>query len=250
MYILTSPHRNTEGIFRMPLTYAATDLGWPVKRLERVVKRLEQDKFIAYDRAAHVCLILNALKWQGPENPNQVKAAVRAVAELPPSPLVNRFRTLAATLAPTLAQELLEELAEPAAKALPNLQAPSSSSSSKGPPDPPQAGGRPAPPEGNRDRDQQRYRQELRSWAPHPNGSLDPELRGRWSEARTRLGTAVTASTFATYLSPVHPHRTDGDTVVLGVPDATLPWIRERFGTVIRSALEGAPVDFVPCEDT
>jgi hypothetical protein len=60
LYILTSPHRRTEGIFRMPLTYAATDLGWALKRLEKVIRRLEQDVFIAYDRDAHVCLILNA----------------------------------------------------------------------------------------------------------------------------------------------------------------------------------------------
>lgn len=112
LYVLTCPHRNTEGLFRMPLTYAATDLGWAARRFEKALRRLISDCFVEYDRDASVCLIVNALKWQTPDNPNQVKAAMKAVRQLPETPLLNRFRTLAATHSQRLTEALDQELGE------------------------------------------------------------------------------------------------------------------------------------------
>lgn len=112
-YILTCEHRTLEGIFRLPLAYAASDLGWSAKRFGRAFDRLRADGFVEYDPDTSVCLIVNALRWQAPENPNQVKAAVRKIVELPASPLLNRFRGLAATHSDKLAEALAERFGQP-----------------------------------------------------------------------------------------------------------------------------------------
>jgi hypothetical protein len=118
----------------MPLEYAATDLGWPPKRFQKAFHQLLVDGFVEYDRAAGVCLIVNALKWQRPENPNQITAAVRAVDSLPATGLLNRFRGLAAVLCPKLAERLTEQFGEPFAEplpeGLPHSPAPNSNSNS------------------------------------------------------------------------------------------------------------------------
>lgn len=105
LYILTCPHRTTEGIFRLPLDYAASDLAWTVKRFRKAFERLRADGFIEYDDDAQVCLIVKALRWQAPTNPNQVKAAMKALSSLPPTPLLDRFGSLAERHAERLSDE-------------------------------------------------------------------------------------------------------------------------------------------------
>jgi 5-methylcytosine-specific restriction endonuclease McrA len=109
-YVLTSPHRNTEGIYRLPIAYAATDLKWTEKKFRKALDRLVLDGFAEYDDASHVILIVNALKWQAPDNPNQVRSAVASISSLPASPLVRRFVDLAEVDAPNLAAALRERL--------------------------------------------------------------------------------------------------------------------------------------------
>lgn len=112
LYVLTCPHRTTEGLFRMPLAYAREDLGWPAKRFAKAFDQLIADGFVEYDEQASVCLIVKALKWQAPENPNQAKAAVNAIGGLPATHLLTRLQTLAQTHSPRLAEELAERLAQ------------------------------------------------------------------------------------------------------------------------------------------
>jgi hypothetical protein len=109
-YLLTSPHRSTEGLYRLPLSYAAEDMGWTVKRFSKALDRLISDGFVSYDASAQVVFIHQALKWQAPQNPNQIKAAVKALRQLPATPLLNRFATVCRTLAPTLHEALSEAL--------------------------------------------------------------------------------------------------------------------------------------------
>jgi hypothetical protein len=164
LYLLTSPHRRTEGIFRMPLEYAATDIGWTAKRFRKAFDQLLADGFVEYDEKASVCLIVNALKWQKPENPNQVKAAVKAFASLPVSPLRERFVTLARTLCPTLAEALTEGLAEGLPEGIPHSPTPTPTPVRT--PHPPQAGETaPSRPVGKRQRDVERYETALAEFA-------------------------------------------------------------------------------------
>jgi hypothetical protein len=127
LYLLSNRHRTTEGIYRLPLSYAAEDLGWPTERLGDALKSLIDDEFVRYDPQAKVVLIRNALKVQKPENPNQIKAAVKAVAELPPTAVLAEFATLVATHCEPFAHALAERYGEPFAQPVANTPSPSPS---------------------------------------------------------------------------------------------------------------------------
>lgn len=95
LYILTGPHRTTEGLFRLPKSYICEDLDWPSERLTEPFQELVSRGFIEYDEPSRWLLIVNALKWQTIENDNQAKGAAKRLAECPTSPLTCRFRELA-----------------------------------------------------------------------------------------------------------------------------------------------------------
>ncbi len=113
VYLLTCPHRTTEGFFWLPRPYVWADLGWAPERLDVAWDRLAADDFLAYDDAAEVLLLVKAMKYQRPDNENQHKAAIRALAQLPPNRLWPRFRTVAAEYAQAFAQALAKALPEP-----------------------------------------------------------------------------------------------------------------------------------------
>jgi len=112
LYILTCPHRRTEGIFRLPIPYILADLDWSKERFGKPFAELLAKGFIDYDEGPGIVLIRSALKWQAPENPNQVKAAVRAISELPANRLVEPFIELSERFSERLAKGLREGLPE------------------------------------------------------------------------------------------------------------------------------------------
>lgn len=113
LYLLTCPHRTTEGLFRLPKPYIAADLGWSMERLEKPFAKLLADGFIQYDETVCVMLLPNALKYNPPENTNQAIRAARAVAELPETPLLREFQRLAEQYSERLAKQLAELLGNP-----------------------------------------------------------------------------------------------------------------------------------------
>lgn len=188
LYLLTSPHRTTEGLFRLPLDYARSDLRWtkPARRFDRPFEALIAEDFIAYDAKVSVCLIVNALAYQAPENPNQVKAAIKALRELPDTPLLDRLVALAATHAKAFHQELgkafpnrcatvTETVAEPILKPVANTPSTSPSTYSTT---------TPTPPTGGRARDRQIYEGEVSVWAADNFPDVAPDL------VATALGSA------------------------------------------------------------
>jgi hypothetical protein len=110
LYLLTNGHRNTEGIFRMPLAYAYTDLGWEADRFLRAFDKLIAAGFVKYDASAHVVWIVKALAWQTPTNPNQIKGAIKALKALPKTPLIRDFGSAADRHCVPLANALREAL--------------------------------------------------------------------------------------------------------------------------------------------
>ena len=76
------------------------------------LEKLLSDGFIAYDEAAEVCLIVKAMKYQRPENPNMDKAATRRLVTVPACSLDTVFLASAQQYAPRLAERLLERLPE------------------------------------------------------------------------------------------------------------------------------------------
>ena len=112
LYILTSPHRSLEGLFRLPKAYITADLGWSLERLSKPFGELLANGFIHYDEATEIVLITNALKYQSPDNPNQVKHALTILEELPPTPLFALLTTVAKRFCEPLAEGLQEQLGE------------------------------------------------------------------------------------------------------------------------------------------
>jgi hypothetical protein len=103
LYLLTCKHRPTEGIYHLPLQYGATDKRWPLKRFVKAFDTLLADGFVEHDPKSDVVLIVKALKWQAPANPNQMKGAVKKLKQLPPTHLLKRFEALCRLHAPAFA---------------------------------------------------------------------------------------------------------------------------------------------------
>lgn len=105
-YLLTCRHRTTEGLFRLPRPYVVVDLGWGKRKIETALRELAAVDFIrTHD---DVVLIVKALKYQAPHNPNQMKAAISALYSVPPTPLDTDFASLVEAFAPTFRQPLAE----------------------------------------------------------------------------------------------------------------------------------------------
>lgn len=100
LYLLTCEHRTTEGIFRLPKAYIMGDLGWDMNRIEKAFDGLVKEGFISYDDQAQVVLLRKALKWQKPETTNHMKAAVKALRNLPETRLWQEFLVICKDLAP------------------------------------------------------------------------------------------------------------------------------------------------------
>lgn len=127
LYILTCPHRTVEGLYWLPKGYMTGDLEWSPQRLAPAMAELVEDGFVEYDDDAQVVLIVKALKYQAPANPNGVKAALRQLQMVPESPLDLRFRQQAEQYCERLAERLPQRFT------LTNGLTSNSSSSSKPP---------------------------------------------------------------------------------------------------------------------
>jgi hypothetical protein len=95
LYVMTCSHRSLEGIFKLPPQYACADLHWTLKTWKRVCTVLQESGFLKWDSRTNVLLIVNALRYQAPENPNQASAALRRINDLPETPLLQEFCALA-----------------------------------------------------------------------------------------------------------------------------------------------------------
>lgn len=112
-YILTCRHRTVEGLFKLPKSYAMEDVGWTGRRFERAWANLLEEDFIRYDEANKVVLIVKALEYQKPENPNQITAALRKIDEVPNTPLLADLQQIAERFAQVFAQHLAQRLHQP-----------------------------------------------------------------------------------------------------------------------------------------
>lgn len=118
LYLLTGPHRTTEGLYRLPKKYAQADLEWSPERFDKRLAQLIADGFCDYDEDAQVVLVMGAMKYQSCANDNMAKAAVKRLMELPETRLTETFRQLAEQFDERLAERLPEGFGEPQALAL------------------------------------------------------------------------------------------------------------------------------------
>jgi hypothetical protein len=89
-YLLTSPHTNMLGCFRLPVAYACDDLRWPVERFEIAFNNLAEHGFATIDSSSSWVVILKFLKWNAFENPNVGKAAAKIFAQIPDDCMAKR----------------------------------------------------------------------------------------------------------------------------------------------------------------
>lgn len=82
-YLLTSPHANMIGCFRLPNAYVVDDLRMGSETVSKGFRNLCGNGFITHDSALSWVLINKFLKWNPIENPNQGIAASKLVAEVP-----------------------------------------------------------------------------------------------------------------------------------------------------------------------
>lgn len=111
-YVLTCPHSNLIGLFVLPKPYIAADLGWLPKRLEKPFRELFQKGFIDYDEKTSVIWIRNHLRYNPLDNPNQVKAAIKLIDELPKTRLFQDLAEFLERFGKPFLEPLVERLRE------------------------------------------------------------------------------------------------------------------------------------------
>jgi len=102
LYLLTSPHHVSEGLYVIPKAYISDDLDWQMERVDETFSLLEKDGFSRYDAKTRVVFLPNALKYQPPVGPKQVKGAFNRVSALPKTVLMQDFLSVADTVCPDL----------------------------------------------------------------------------------------------------------------------------------------------------
>lgn len=82
-YLLTSPHANLIGCYRLPDAYAAEDLQWGIERVREGFRELSESAFVTRDEGTKWVLIHKYMKWNQFENGNVTKAGVKAYEQVP-----------------------------------------------------------------------------------------------------------------------------------------------------------------------
>src|SRR6056297_3090912 len=112
LYILTNPHRSSEGLYRLPKYYMAGDLEYKLEEINVLLKKLIDSGFISYDGENSLILIRKALKYAPTRNKNHQKAAIKILKELPKSVLFFDFLELAKKYNNSFAKYLEETIPE------------------------------------------------------------------------------------------------------------------------------------------
>lgn len=122
LFLLTGPHSNMVGAFRLPLAYLEADLGWDRERAVAALAELVHSGFVIHDPEREEVGMPAFLKWNPLENPNQWKAARKLLEQLPQhgsvftmlaqavEPFRNRFETVRRTVAEPLSRPLQQGL--------------------------------------------------------------------------------------------------------------------------------------------
>lgn len=84
VYLLTGPHTNMLGCFRLPTGYVAEDLKWNEETVYNAFSELDQIRFLIRDSESNWILIINFLDWNPIENPNQGKSIIKLFKRVPP----------------------------------------------------------------------------------------------------------------------------------------------------------------------
>lgn len=84
LYLLTCPHGTIAGVFRAPDGYVCEDMQWGSERVKKGFQELFDNGFAKRCETTKWVWIVNHLRWNTPDNPNQIKA-INKVADTVPS---------------------------------------------------------------------------------------------------------------------------------------------------------------------
>ena len=110
LYILTSPHSNMAGYYRLPKAYIKADLELSDKQLDKGFNKLLDIGLIKYCPKSSVIIIPNYYKYNSIQNKNQAKGAANRTSELPRNSLVKDYKEAINTYAGNYDKELMKGL--------------------------------------------------------------------------------------------------------------------------------------------
>ncbi len=88
IYLLSGPHTNMLGCFRLAIAYVAEDLKWDPETVSKAFIDLQQIKFLIRDVKSNWVFIYQFLEWNLIENPNQGKCLNKLFNRVPPQSCV------------------------------------------------------------------------------------------------------------------------------------------------------------------
>ena len=114
-YLTTCPHGNMLGIFVLRPGYALDDLQWGTnpKRFTKPLQELIDKHLFKYDFDNEVILDMEQIIKHPPENPNQVKWAIKIISSLPKTPLFQDVKLLCERLGKPFLKPFIERLGKP-----------------------------------------------------------------------------------------------------------------------------------------
>ena len=119
LYILSCPHSNMAGYYRLPKPYIQADLKLSEKGLTKGFDKLLSKGLIKYCEKSSVILIPNYYKYNSIQNKNQAIGAVNRTSELPRNSLVEDYVQAIKTYANNQKEELCKGLPKGFDKGLP-----------------------------------------------------------------------------------------------------------------------------------
>ena len=126
LYLLTCPHGSIAGVFRLPDGYVCDDMQWGFERVSQGFSELFAKGFATRCDATKWVWIYKAMQWDGPDNPNQRKAAAKSLHSVPEQcawksdcmrvcgPLVGIYSTISDAVNSNRFETLPEPFATPA----------------------------------------------------------------------------------------------------------------------------------------
>ena len=82
-YLVTSPHSNMAGAYRLPDGYVCEDLNWPPERVAKAFAETLSKGFANRCETTKWVWVCKHFTWNPPENPNQRKGVARVVESIP-----------------------------------------------------------------------------------------------------------------------------------------------------------------------
>lgn len=83
IYLLSSPHSNSAGCYRLPDQYARVDLDWPLERFQKAKAEVIAAGMASFDASTSTVLIEKWWAFNRPANPNHRKQIEAELMRIP-----------------------------------------------------------------------------------------------------------------------------------------------------------------------